>query len=95
MEGLINVEVIADDILIYGSGDTEEEALRSHDQAFISLLERAQQCSLKLNTRKLKFKMDAVRYMGHIISSDGIKPDPSKVTAVADMPHPTDVTGVQ
>lgn len=95
LEGLSNVEVIADDILIYGVGATDEEAERSHDDAFRALLERARQRNLKLNPKKLKFKMSSVAYMGHVISSDGLKTDPAKVRAIADMPIPTDSAGVK
>ena len=37
LEGLDNVE--ADDIVIYGAGDTEEEADASHDRALRALLD--------------------------------------------------------
>ena len=33
--------------------------------------------------------------MGHLLSSDGLKPDPAKVEAVTKMPRPEDVEGVQ
>ena len=32
--------------------------------------------------------------MGHVISDLGVKPDPSKVKAISDMPPPTDKQGV-
>ena len=38
--GLDGVEVIADDILCYGSGETMEEALTDHDQNLVNLLKR-------------------------------------------------------
>ncbi|XP_038060249.1 uncharacterized protein K02A2.6-like [Patiria miniata] len=95
LEGLDNVEVIADDIIIYGTGDTEEEAEASHDTAFIALLNRSRERGLKLNAKKIKFKMPSVAYMGHVISAQGLAPDPDKVRAVQEMPKPTDVQGVQ
>ena len=95
LEGLPNVEVIADDILIYGSGSTDEEAEVAHDKAFKALMERARQRHLKLNPTKVKFKMPSVAYMGHIISAKGLQTDPAKVKAVVQMPVPTDVAGVQ
>ncbi len=63
LEGLENLEVIADDILIYGIGDDITEAEASHDEAFRALLERCRQKNLKLNPKKLKFKMTSVSYM--------------------------------
>ena len=95
LEGLDNVEVIADDIIIYGTGDTQEEAETSHDTAFQALLNRSRERGLKLNAKKIKFKMPSVAYMGHIISAQGLAPDPDKVRAVQELPKPTDVQGVQ
>ena len=40
---------IADDILIYGCGDTQEEADKDHDKNLIDQLERYRERSLKLN----------------------------------------------
>ena len=88
LEGLQN-------IVIYGAGDTEEEATKSHDTAFKALLDRCRERGLKLNKRKLKFKLSQEAYMGHVLSAQGQLPDPEKVKAVCDMSHPTDVQGVQ
>ena len=41
LEGLDNIEVIADDILVYGTGETEAEAEASHDATLHALLKRA------------------------------------------------------
>ena len=89
------MEVIADDILIYGAGDTYEEATRQHDAAFLKLLERARAHNLKLNRRKLKFKLSSVTYMGHIVNDQGLCADPDKVKAVVEMAQPEDVQAVQ
>ena len=94
LEGLENIQVIADDILIYGTGDTTEEAVLQHDKAMLALLNRCREQGLKLNSRKLKFKLDKVAYMGHVFSSEGLLPDPEKVSAVSDMPIPENVAAV-
>ena len=94
LEGLDNIQVIADDILIYGTGDTTEEAVLQHDKAMLALLNRCREQGLKLNSRKLKFKLDKVAYMGHVFSSEGLLPDPEKVSAVSDMPIPENVAAV-
>ena len=95
LDGLENVAVIADDILIYGTGDDDTEAEATHDKAMIALLKRCRDCGLKLNKKKLKFKLESVTYMGHVISKDGVKPDPGKVQAIVEMERPGDVQGVQ
>ena len=41
LAGLNGVEVIADDILCYGSGETMEDAVKDHDSNLLNLLDRA------------------------------------------------------
>ncbi|CAC5412463.1 unnamed protein product [Mytilus coruscus] len=95
VEGLPGVRSIVDDILIYGEGDTEEEAIDDHDRKFRALMERCRERNLKLNKEKLKLKLKEVRFIGHLVTSEGLKPDPEKIRAVMDMPKPTDVSGVR
>ena len=78
------------DILIFGCGDTHQDAEADHDEAMVALLERARQKNLKLNKNKLKFKEKQVMYMGHILTDKGIKPDPQKIIAIQDMCRPED-----
>ncbi|CAC5384425.1 unnamed protein product [Mytilus coruscus] len=93
VEGLPGVRSIVDDILIYGEGDTEEEAIDDHDRKFRALMERCRERNLKLNKEKLKLKLKEVRFIGHLVTSEGLKPDPEKIRAVIDIPKPTDVSG--
>ena len=82
-EDIEGVEVVIDDLLIWGT--TEEE----HDARLEKVLQRAQQRNLKLNKDKSQIKLKEIKYIGHILSEDGIKPDPKKVTAVTEMKPPT------
>ena len=41
LEELAGVACIADDTLVFGSGDTDEEAIRDHDENLIQVLQRA------------------------------------------------------
>lgn len=95
LEGLENVAVIADDILIYGTGETDEEAEKSHDDAIIALFERCRERGIKLNEKKLRFKLDSVSYMGHVFSKEGVRADPEKILAITQMSRPVDVKAVQ
>ena len=36
-----------------------------------------------------------IRFRGHVLSAEGLNADPDKVSAVLDMPNPTDAKGVQ
>ena len=49
LEGLEGVDVIADDIICYGSGETNEEAIQDHDKNLLAFLERATKANLKFN----------------------------------------------
>ena len=78
------VEVIVDDLLIWG--ENEEQ----HDARLRKVLQRAKERNLTLNRSKCKIKQKEISYIGHILTSEGLKPDPKKVEAVSNMPKPTD-----
>ena len=88
LEGLEGIICIADDILIFGEGNDYEEAQKDHDRRFIALMERCHQRNIKLNADKLQFKLKELKFMGTIISDQGMKPDPEKVAAITQMPTP-------
>ena len=95
VEDLPGVEVIADDYLIYGCGDTDQEAEEDHDRNLIRFLEKARRINLKLNRKKVKLRLKSVPYMGHVITAAGLQPDPEKVQAIIEMPRPENKKGVQ
>ena len=66
IEGLDGVLNIADDILIYGVGDTEETANADHDAKLQALLERCRDHGVVLNQEKLKLRVKQVKFMGHL-----------------------------
>ena len=70
--GLAGVKVIADDILIYGAGDTDE-ASADHDQNLISLLQRAKENNLKFNLKKLKLRQKVCSLHGTFTHFSGVK----------------------
>ena len=95
IEGLQGTESLIDDILVYGKGQTIDEAIADHDRNLKALLDRARQMGLKLNKDKLKLRQSEVKYMGQILTPNGIRPDPEKVKAINDMPRPTNAKAVQ
>ena len=90
LEGIENIVIQADDILVFGVGDTDEEAEKDHDLALLNLAERGIQVNIRFNLPKLKFKLPRVMYNGEILTKNGVEPDPEKVKAIIDMPPPSD-----
>ncbi|XP_039462577.1 uncharacterized protein LOC120436178 [Oreochromis aureus] len=81
--------VIVDDILVGGKG------IEEHDKNLKKVLERARQVNLKQNPKKCKFRLKEVSYVGHIFTDEGLKADPTKISAINEMPPPEDKTSLQ
>ena len=86
---------ITDDILVFGVGDTKDEARRDHDRKLEALLLRCTERGIALKKNKLRLRFTEVPFMGHLLTKQGLKIDPDKVKAVLEMPRPKDVEGVQ
>ena len=95
IEGLTGIEVVADDFIVVGYGDTAEEANRNHDNTLFAFLERCRERNVKLNIDKLTLREKEVPFIGHVATDKGLRVDPAKVRAITDMPAPTDKAGVQ
>ena len=89
------MEVIADDFIIAGFGNTTEEAYESlecNERAFFT---RCREWNLKLNKDKVKLAQTNVQFMGHLLTPEGLKPDPRKIEAIVALPEPEDVTALK
>ena len=94
-EGLPGTEVMFDDFLIIGRGDTLKQAVIDHDQNLIKFLERARERNLKLKAEKIRFRLQEVPFIGHMLTADGLAPSPEKIKAILEMLTPTDVPSLQ
>ena len=56
---------------------------------------RTQESGLKLNKQKCKFGASQFSHLGHIISSEDLKPDSRIVQAILDMPPPQNKSDMQ
>ena len=92
---LNGVICVADDIIVVGCGDTDEQAERDHERNLVSLLEQCERSKIVLNKEKMHIKQREVQFLGHNISKDGITACEEKVKAVKDMPAPVDTAGVR
>ena len=79
------VECYMDDILVHADG------MEEHDRRLDQALNRLAQTGLKLNREKCEFRKEEISFLGHIVSKDGVKPDPSKLDAIRQMQDPRDV----
>ena len=52
------------------------------------MLDRAREVNLKFNAKKCRIRQEEVPYVGHVLSKDGLKPDPEKIRAVQEMKPP-------
>ena len=89
IERLPGVECITDDLLIHGVDEAE------HDRHLRGLLDRCVRKNISLSRKKCLFRVPEVEFVGHLLTREGLKPDPKKVEAVVNMPKPTDALGIQ
>ena len=82
LEGIQDATAIMDDILIAGRDKDD------HYQIFRSVIERATRYNLKVIFHKCHVRHSAVPYVSHLITAEGLKPDPGKVIAIAEMLAP-------
>jgi hypothetical protein len=83
------VLVFFDDILVYSRCLTDHLL---HLKLVLELL-AANQFMAKLS--KCVFAVDKVDYLGHVISFNGVSPDPEKIQAILDWPVPRSLTAVR
>ena len=95
IEGLSGVEVIADDFVVVGDGDSETKATVDHDKNLEAFLTRCRAKGLKLNKEKLQLRQREVPFLGHIASNAGLRVHPDKVKAIQEMPCPKDATDLR
>ncbi|KAL6461075.1 hypothetical protein MHYP_G00310410 [Metynnis hypsauchen] len=91
MAGINLQEVIAflEDLIIFSS------TLEEHEQRLMTVLKRIADVGLKLSPAKCRFFQTSVNYLGHVISKQGIQPNPEKVSAIKNWPRPTTVKEVR
>ena len=95
VEGMDGIEVIADDFLICGCGNTQQEAIRDHNKILRRFLVKCEKQNLHLNSAKVKLRESTVTYIVHNVSADGVKPGEDKLNAILQMPSPRDPTEIK
>ena len=70
------------DLIICGKDEIE------HDGILKQVLDRACANNVRFNPNKFQFRVSEVKYVGQVVSSEGLKPDPDKVKAIVKYPQP-------
>ncbi|GFS62253.1 retrovirus-related Pol polyprotein from transposon 17.6 [Trichonephila clavipes] len=61
----------------------------------IVLVEKKTEAGLKLNSKKCLFAAQEVKILGHLVSSNGVRPDPDKIKAVRNFPTPKNIHDIR
>ena len=80
-----NVEVFIDDIIVHAATQV------LHDGTLDRVKARLHSAGLTLNPNKCQISKASLRYLGHLVTSEGVRPDPKKLEAIQVMPTPTNV----
>ena len=89
LHGIDGVRNIADDIIIFGSNYEE------HNKALEECLLRLETHGLTLNMGKCKFLKQNLEFFGMIFSTEGVRPDPKKISAFVNTATPSTVSEVR
>lgn len=80
---------ISDDILVWG------ETLEEHNRRLHDVLHKLFEAGLRLNKDKCIFAVTSLVFAGHRLTSEGIKPEESKISAIQHLKQPTNATEVR
>ena len=77
--------IYIDDIIIFST--SVEEHLSHLEEVF----RRLREANVKLNPKKCNFVKRKVEYLGHVVTPDGISPNPDQVRVVQEFPTPSNL----
>ena len=86
ISGIDNVVAYQDDVVIY-SKDRE-----SHMHTLTAVLNRFHEFNVRINKTKSVFAVEQIKYLGFVLSKEGIQPDADKFMPIMKSPDPVSVT---
>ncbi|GFX55818.1 retrovirus-related Pol polyprotein from transposon 297 [Trichonephila clavipes] len=78
-----------DDIIVFS------ETFEDHLIRLRLVLKCLQEAGIKLNSKKCLFAAQEVKILGHLVSSNGVRPDPDKIKAVRNFPTPKNIHDIR
>ncbi|VDL65922.1 unnamed protein product, partial [Nippostrongylus brasiliensis] len=85
LAGIEGVLIYLDDITVTGPDD------RSHLQRLEKVLKRLREAGFRLKREKCEFLKQEMEFLGHVVDANGIRPSPSKLKAMINMPEPKNI----
>jgi len=74
--------VYVDDIIIFST------SLEEHILSLKKVLKKLRDANLKLQLDKCEFMKKETEFLGHVVTTTGIKPNPKKISAIINFPIP-------
>ena len=78
--------VFLDDIIVIST------TFEQHLERLNAVFQRLKTANLKLKPSKYRLFQTKVKFLGSVVSADGIEPDPDKLKAISDWPVPENLT---
>ncbi|GBP97604.1 Retrovirus-related Pol polyprotein from transposon 297 [Eumeta japonica] len=74
--------VYLDDIIIFST------SLQEHLESITKIFQRLKEVNLKIQLDKSEFMKKETKFLGHVVSEEGIRPNPDKIACVQQFPLP-------
>ncbi|GKA81464.1 reverse transcriptase domain-containing protein [Tanacetum coccineum] len=84
-----NLEAYVDDMVI--KSKTKLEMIKDIEETLLTL----KKVNMKLNPKKCSFRIEEGKFLGYIVTSEGIRANPEKAKAIVNMPSPTNLKQMQ
>ena len=81
-ENWVNCVVYLDDVLVFG------KTIDEHNERLDRILQKMRKAGLKLSPTKCQLARKEVKYLGHVISGEGVQTDPDKTKAIREYQKP-------
>ena len=81
--------VYIDDVIVFSP------SMEQHVEHVRQVLDRLAKHQLRLNAEKCEFATTVVTYLGHVVTPEGISPDPDKTKSIEEFPRPLKVKDVR
>lgn len=69
--------------------------VEKHLENVNKVLQRLREYNFHIKFEKCKFFAKVVKYLGNIMSQEGLRPDPEKIKTILELPPPKDISALR